>query len=146
MQEILTSIEINAPKERVWDVLTDFSKYDDWNPVIRNFAGALQEGAPVKFKIRLGNKQLPINASLLGVEELRDLRWRGPRSSIGGRFFSGEHYFTIEELDAGRVRFVHGEKFKGWLMPLLWKRLEAQLTPRYAEVNEALKARAEAAR
>ncbi len=143
MQEVQTSIEIHAPKERVWDVLTDFSKYGEWNPVIGGFSGALQEGAPVEFKIRLGKRQLPIKASLLGVDAPRDLRWRGPRSAIGARIVCGEHYFTIDEIDEGRVRFVHGEKFSGLLVPLIWRRLQAQLTPRYAEVNEALKARAE---
>ncbi len=143
MQEVQTSIEINAPKERVWDVLTDFSQYDQWNPVIRDFAGALQQGSPVQFKIRLGKQSLPIKASLIGVDAPRDLRWRGPRSSVGALLVCGEHYFTIEELGEGRVRFVHGEKFKGWLIPLLWRRIKAQLEPRYAEVNEALKARAE---
>lgn len=143
MQEVQTSIEINAPKERVWDVLTDFNQYEAWNPVIRDFAGALQQGAPVQFKIRLGKKGLPIKANLVGVDAPRDLRWRGPRSSVGARLVCGEHYFTIEELEDGRVRFVHGEKFSGLLVPLIWKRLKAQLAPRYAEVNEALKARAE---
>ena len=29
--------------------------------------------------------------------------------------FDGEDYFKIEELPDGKVRFIHGEKFKGIL-------------------------------
>jgi len=29
---ITTSVEIDAPKQLVWDVLTEFSAYPEWNP------------------------------------------------------------------------------------------------------------------
>ncbi|KAF8468121.1 hypothetical protein DFH94DRAFT_777227 [Russula ochroleuca] len=32
---IRSSISIDAPKERVWDVLLDFASYKEWNPYIR---------------------------------------------------------------------------------------------------------------
>jgi uncharacterized membrane protein len=33
---ISTSVEIDAPKQLVWDVLTDFSAYREWNPYMEN--------------------------------------------------------------------------------------------------------------
>ena len=35
-----TTVNINAGKDAVWDVLTDFASYNEWNPVMRI------EGAP----------------------------------------------------------------------------------------------------
>src|SRR5208337_3854746 len=40
MKEIHTEIEINAPAEKVWKVLTDFAAYPEWNPFVRCGAGA----------------------------------------------------------------------------------------------------------
>jgi hypothetical protein len=30
-----TTVNINASKDAVWDVLTDFASYDEWNPMMR---------------------------------------------------------------------------------------------------------------
>jgi uncharacterized protein YndB with AHSA1/START domain len=35
MKELHTEIEIDASAERVWDILTDFASYPQWNPFIR---------------------------------------------------------------------------------------------------------------
>ena len=35
VKELHSEIEINAPVERVWEVLTDFASYPRWNPFIR---------------------------------------------------------------------------------------------------------------
>jgi uncharacterized membrane protein len=37
MKEIHTEIEINAPAEKVWRVLTDFAAYPEWNPFVGRF-------------------------------------------------------------------------------------------------------------
>ena len=36
MRQISTEIEINAPVETVWSILTDFDKYPDWNPFVKS--------------------------------------------------------------------------------------------------------------
>ena len=35
MKELRSQIEIEAPADRVWQVLTDFATYPEWNPFIR---------------------------------------------------------------------------------------------------------------
>jgi uncharacterized protein YndB with AHSA1/START domain len=32
MKEVFSEIEIQAPAGRVWQVLTDFANYSEWNP------------------------------------------------------------------------------------------------------------------
>ena len=50
-QEIETSILINAPPSRVWQVLTDFHAYPAWNSFIRVISGPLHEGARLSLQI-----------------------------------------------------------------------------------------------
>ena len=33
MKELRSEIEIEAPTERVWGVLTDFAAYPEWSPL-----------------------------------------------------------------------------------------------------------------
>ena len=44
MKEISTNININATAEKVWSVLTNFSKYSDWNPFIKTIEGEVLFG------------------------------------------------------------------------------------------------------
>jgi uncharacterized protein YndB with AHSA1/START domain len=39
VKELRSEIDIVAPTERVWRVLTDFSAYPEWNPFIRRVSG-----------------------------------------------------------------------------------------------------------
>jgi hypothetical protein len=143
MADILTTIEIDAPPERVWQVLSETTAYDEWNPFITRVRGALSPGGRLDFMVPLGRRDFPIDATILTVEENKEIRWRGPRSAVLGKVFSGEHYFQLEPLPNGRTRFIHGETFRGVVPDLLWSRLEPWLLPLYNSMNEAMKRRAE---
>ncbi|MGE3670771.1 MAG: SRPBCC family protein [Polyangiaceae bacterium] len=150
MREVRTQIEIAASREEVWEVLTDFARYPEWNPVIVSVKGELRAGANVDIKIRQGKLAVPIPCRMHRVEPLHDFRWRGPRNSLMAKVMGGEHYFSLEPLrsDAGEERcvFVHGEQFRGAVVPLLWPRMKKQLEAGYSRVNRALKERVEAAK
>jgi len=49
---IHSAIEIRAPIDVVWHVLTDFDAYPDWNPHIRRVQGELAEGRRVMIQTR----------------------------------------------------------------------------------------------
>ncbi|MFM2360786.1 MAG: hypothetical protein RLY16_2779, partial [Bacteroidota bacterium] len=38
-KEIKTTIEIHASPARVWEVLTNFDEYPNWNPFIKSLKG-----------------------------------------------------------------------------------------------------------
>ena len=44
-KEILTTIDIETSADRVWQILTDFAAFPQWNPFIRRATGNLQVGA-----------------------------------------------------------------------------------------------------
>jgi len=144
MKQVETSIDIDATAERVWRVLTDFPSWDAWNPTIHRLRGRPEADSKIDFMIRFGKRWLPIQAKMLRVSPERELCWRGPRARALMPFVTGEHYFAIEPLSAGRVRFVHGERFSGLLVPVVWRRLEPMLQRGYAKANEGLKHHAEA--
>jgi hypothetical protein len=139
-----TSLEINAPKERVWDVLTRFREWDEWNPVITRLRATLSPSTPLSFTIAVSGRELRSRAEMIKVEHGRELRWRGPPSAILGRAIRGEHYLVVEGAAVGKSRIVHGEQFAGLLVPLIWKRLRSDLEAAYSEMNRAIKLRAEA--
>lgn len=34
VKQIKTSVAINSSKERIWQILTDFERYSEWNPLL----------------------------------------------------------------------------------------------------------------
>lgn len=48
MKELYTEIEINASASVVWDILTDFNNFPNWNPFIKEISGNLQEGSQIE--------------------------------------------------------------------------------------------------
>lgn len=137
-----TEIEIDAPPERVWAVLTDFEAYPDWNSFIRFIRGALQPGARLEVRIQpSGQRGMTFRPSLLVVNRGRELAWLG-RLLLPG-IFDGEHHFVIEPIAEGRVRFRQSESFRGVLIPLFKASLDRDTRRGFEEMNRALKARAE---
>ncbi len=142
---IHTEIDIEAPAERVWEILTDFAAYPSWNPMIPNLRGDLFVGSRLDFKISLNKRlKVPISVELVTADAPHELRWVGPSFTPLRRVISGSHYFKIDEIDDKRCRFSHGEDFEGLAMPARWRRAESAMTPLYAALNRAIKQRAEA--
>lgn len=143
--QIDTSIEIAAPAERVWSVLTDFAGWDHWNPVLRRMRGRAEIGATVRFTVASPRgPALPISAEIVVVEPGRDLTWIGPASPRWlRRVAAGEHWFRLTPTARG-CRFDHGERFTGAALPARWGRFERMLGASYDRMNRALRDEAEA--
>ncbi len=143
MHEIVTTIDIDAPPRSVWAVLSDFPAYPHWNPFVRRIDGSAREGETLETFIQpVGGKGMTFRPRVLRAVPERELRWLG-RLVLPG-IFDGEHFFTIEPLDAGqRTRFVQGERFSGLLVPLMRKALDRGTRAGFEAMNQALKARAE---
>jgi hypothetical protein len=142
MRELNTEIEINASAERVWQLLTDFDSYPQWNPFIRSAEGKPEPNSKLSIFVQpSGARGMKFNPTVLKAEPQRELRWLGSLLIRG--LFDGEHIFIIEPLAENRVRFVQHEKFSGLLVPLFWRSLDTDTRRGFNEMNVALKERAE---
>lgn len=142
--EIFTEIEIAAPAPEVWRVLTDFSGYSDWNPIMPRISGH----AEVSSRIRIwftafANLQIPMDAEVVTVDQHRELCWVGPPFSQLRPLVSGRHYFRLHETGIGMVHLSHGEVFSGYLIPRGFNLGRGMLERAYNEFNRALKDRVE---
>ncbi|MGA8171248.1 MAG: SRPBCC domain-containing protein [Methylocystis sp.] len=143
MSKIETRIEINAPPERVWAVLTDFREMPSWNPFIRSIAGPLTAGERLNVLIEPpGRSSMSFKPVLLAAKPARELRWRG--SFLAESLFAGEHFFLIDRRSAQNTLMRQGETFSGLLAPLIMNGAMLQATRAgFVAMNEALKRRAE---
>jgi len=140
--EIRSELEIAAPAAEVWGILTDFPRYQEWNPFITEIKSEGVVGGPVELLLSLPEgRDHRLKSTLLRIEENFELRWRAHLLLPG--LFDGEHFLRVIELDPRRTRFVQGENFSGVLLRFSGRTL-TQVARGFDYMNEALKRRAEA--
>ena len=139
--QLRTEVEIDAPAASVWDVLTDFKAYHEWNPFITSVAGKLAVGETLEVKLATTDgKEFTFKPSVLVVEPARELRWRGKLWVKG--LFDGEHFFQLSDAPGGGTRLLHGEDFGGILLKLMGNVL-TDTARGFVGMNQALKRRVE---
>lgn len=142
MRTLETEIHIDAPVETVWNILTDFSTYPEWNPFIRSIDGEPKAGSKLKVVIQPpDSKPMTFRPVCLESNATIIFSWIGHLGFKG--IFDGEHIFQLEKLDSNSTRFIHKENFKGILVPFLWKQLDRGTRKGFVSMNEELKMRSE---
>ncbi|MDG9674080.1 SRPBCC domain-containing protein [Micromonospora sp. DH14] len=142
MPTISHTIDIAAPADRVWAILTDVGAYPEWNPFITSLDGSLTRGSRLAVTIALpGAEPRRFRPTVTAVEPERRLAWLG-RLLVPG-IFDGAHSFDIEPLTSGSSRFTQSERFSGLLVMMLPGMLRSTESG-FAAMNRALAARAEA--
>jgi len=142
-KEMQTSIEIRASAERVWQVLTDFDAYEEWNPMIRWASGVAERGGrvTVRFQPDVQKKARIFRPKLITVIPGRELRWLGyPR--IPG-IFDIDHFWILNPCGDGRTHLLHGTAILGLSALIAGPMLEGPTRKAFIDMNKAHKARAE---
>lgn len=139
---ITTDIEIDAEPAAVWAVLTDLDRFAEWNPFMVRAGGRVAPGERLEVHLQPvgAGRGMTFRPRVLVAEPGRELRWLG-RLGFGG-LFDGEHYFVLQERSGGRSRLVHGETFRGLLVPLMGGAL-SRTEVSFRALNQALKERVE---
>ena len=141
-RELCSEIEIESTPERVWEVLTGFASYAEWNPFIRLITGKLEAGWKLEVHFAsAGKREVVFRPKVLKVEAGREIRWLG--HLILPWIFDGEHIFEIAPAEGSGVRFIQRENFTGLFVPLFWKELDINTRRGFNEMNRALKRRVE---
>jgi uncharacterized protein YndB with AHSA1/START domain len=117
-------IGIAAPPEVVWDVLTHFEEWPQWNHEVKSmsFDGPVAPGSEFRWKAGPGT----IVSTLEQVEPPRLISWRGRTMSI-----KAMHEWHLEQRDAGTsvqteetFSGLFARLFRGQLQKTLDKSLE----------------------
>ena len=138
-----TAFPIEASAEAVWDVLTDFGSYSEWNPSLPSISGELRAGSTVALTLGMPGRPSPkVKATLGDVAPGRRLTWHG--NAGADWLFAGDREFLIDRQPDGTVRVTHTEDVHGALFPLFRAVMGSAIQRSHDAFNVALKERAEA--
>lgn len=139
MKQYHTSIEIHASVQKVWTILTDFSDYPNWNPLVSALTGDIKEGGVIKTTI------VPLNntfsAKLLSFKENKEIVWQG--KMLATFILAGKHYYRLIQKEKQLTVLEHGEYFTGLFSSFISRKLLIKMEEAFVAHNEALKKRVE---
>jgi hypothetical protein len=140
--EIRTEIGISAPPSRVWGVLTDFTRYPEWNPFVLEVKGDVYQDAPIHYRFEMP-RGIRIWTAAVAVTFKPESELRFSAHLLLPSLFRGDHYFAIESTGRNDIIFHHGEIISGLLFPPVQLILQKHGPPIFQALNKALKQRAE---
>ena len=137
MKTVSATTQIDAPPMAVWAVLTDLSRYPEWNPLFREASGEVAVGERITLRaVQPSNGRLmTVKAKIVAADPGAELRWASNLTGI----MSGEHSFVLTPLNGG-TRLAQTEIYGGLLAATV-------SVPRtetiFQAMNDALKQRVE---
>jgi hypothetical protein len=141
MKRIRTEIFIKSPKEKIWDILMNFSNYSSWNPFIIGIAGKVAIGEKLEVCILPPNSsKMKFTPKIISIIPNKELIWKG--TFLFSALFNGEHRFILEDM-GDETKFVHEESFDGILSYIFPKSLYENTEKGFKLMNSALKKLAE---
>jgi len=141
MKNLQTEIIINAAADKVWSILTDFEKFPEWNPFVVKLEGKPEVSTRLRAELKNGKGVSVFKPKVLVADKNKAFEWLGSLPVPG--IFNGHHYFRIEPLNNGQIKFIHGEEFSGLLAGLIMRKIGEQTRLGFIGMNKALKERAE---
>lgn len=143
MQTITTDIEILAPPEKVWSIITDIEKWQQWCPTINASEGEAAEGSTVTITMmskEAGKDGPKYSPTIIQMDAPTYFHWRA--HMISGFIFTNEKIIELEETATG-TKLTHKETFKGLMAALMKAQTEKGVPPMLNTMNDALKKLAE---
>lgn len=135
-KSVYQEITINASPENVWAVLTDMSKYDEWNPVMKLLEGKVKKGNKVIYQFTQDADNISkISAKIVKIETNVLLNQAGGIPLL----LTYNHKYKLESI-GDKTKVVIHEYYKG-IGVNFWNPKPVERA--YRRLNKALKMRVE---
>ena len=135
-------IGIQAPAETIWEILYDVEHWGDWNPLYTEAHGVIRIGSHLDLVMQIEGQARRLDPVVLEWVPNDQIHWRV--KTMGG-LVSSVHFLELEQLDTASTIFSNGELIGGLMGPTHARQMGRRLYRGFVAMNEALKARAEAA-
>lgn len=138
-----TTFPVAASPDRVWEVISDFDSWPEWNPSVPSIKGDLKIGNVCAVKLVMpGRPSVNVKVTLTDVDPGRRFAWHG--NIAHDRFFAGDRSLDIEPQADGTVLVTHTEEVTGAIFPVFKALIgEAAIQAHHDDLNAGLKQRAE---
>lgn len=129
-RECSVAVDVRAPAQKVWSILTDADDMTRWNSTLTSVEGPIELGSTVKMRVPEAPDRT-FKPRVTRFEPNREMEWREGNSVM----FLGVRTYSLMPSDGGRVTTLRmTEVFSGLMLPIIGSRLPdfAPIFERYA--------------
>jgi len=134
-------IQINAPIDFVWEVLTDVEKYGEWNPFTSQARTDFKIGSPAHLLVRMGPGKFRITERICAFEKPRLLSWSRKFGTSWLLFAVRRQH--LEPISDTSCSYHNVDLLSGVLSPIVSLFFGGYIRRGFSDVGEGLKLRAE---
>ncbi|WP_405495198.1 SRPBCC domain-containing protein [Nocardia sp. NBC_00511] len=139
------SVEIEAPAELVWQVLTDVDNYGDWNPFVIECKTTLEPGSPIDMRVRLIGPSPRKQREFIATNTPgKEFSYNMKPAPLG--LLSSKRTHTLTPLGDGRTRYDSHFELNGPVSPLVATLMGSALHKGFGGMTAGVKLRAESLR
>jgi hypothetical protein len=136
------TLEIDAPADVVWQVITDLPRYGEWNPFVVACRSTLVVGETIEMRVRIfSGLAQPQRETVLEHLPLERLCYGLPGGRLGA--LASRRCHELRAAGAGRTRYQSRFELSGFLSPVVRALLGARLERGFGAMTAALRRRAE---
>ena len=133
-------VGVQAPSDRIWEVITDLSGWDRWNPVETGVGGAIAFGGVLTLTEAIeGLPERQVTGRIADWQPNAQLVWTEKR----GFLFNVIRYYEIDELEPGSCIVANGFIFSGFMGEGFHDKHRKSIRTACEAIGEALKLNAE---
>lgn len=139
--EINHDLEVNAPAETVWQVITDFDKYPEWNPFLEACESTLKPGDPIHVTVHLGKQVRRETEYIIECTPGKGFAYRMKPPPLG--MLRSRRSHEIVPIDDQRCTYRSRFRLEGWLAPVVQAFMGKHLLAGFNGMSEGIRMRAE---
>ena len=136
------ALDVVAPPDVVWGVITDFDRYGEWNPFVVACRSTLVVGAPIVMRVRLVPWLVQPQRETVFEHESGRRFCYGVDGGAMGAIASRRCHEVTSSAD-GHARYASRFALSGWLAPLVRILLQRRLEQGFHAMTVGIRDRAE---
>ncbi|MEU7628871.1 SRPBCC domain-containing protein [Nocardia sp. NPDC049220] len=133
--------DIDAPTELVWQVITDFPRYEQWNPFVSECHSSLIPGEPIDMLVHLSETPRKQREWIRSHTPGRELTYSMKPVALGALHSLRSH--TVTPLADNRSRYESHFELAGWLQPVVVALLGKNLRRGFEGMTNGIQRQAE---
>ena len=105
---------IKAPAGRIWEILTDASRFTAWNSTLTRMEGRIAPGETVKLEAKSAPGRT-FKLKVTSFEPSKSMTWEDGFAPM----FKGKRVYSLADNGGANTKFTMTETFSGLMLPMI---------------------------